>query len=599
MVVASQSLGELMSYPPYDSALPALPERSRLYPLEPVGVGTPYVECLTGYVARLAEAHCVTAAVLFGWELVPLIAEKWLKRERANRAMILASRFRPLARAMNGAGVTAADWVRVLESATTRMELKCLTVLTWAGVLSQRHLLRPTRAWCPACYWEWRDRRRVVYEPLLWALAAVRVCPVHHLPLRTRCERCDRELFHLASHSQPGYCHSCRGWLGIPPRDWLPMQEALTDDELRKQVLAATAIGELLATAPRLAHRPEKEVIARSTAACINRASVNGTIQSFSSTHRLPKQTIANWWRGDRLPSLDSLLPLCSSTDVSVLDFLTGNVATEAAEDRPAAGGRRMAEPRAAVPRARRDIDRAADGRVLRAALRENPPRSMVRVALGMGRQPSALAYQFPELCSAIVTRFEQYRRRAKLDDWAVAERALEAALADESHPCVAEVARWIRWKWTRLRRRFPELCRLVTERHRAHRQVLWLTVEALLKAALEEEPPPPMADIVTRSGYCETSLYARFPTLCRRIGERHVAYRKVLFERKRDDFAEEVRGVALAVLAEGVYPSVKRVEARLPRSVSLRSSKLGLEVLRRVREELGLDSRAEAATRF
>lgn len=35
-----------------------------LYNLEPIGIGTPYVEGLTSYIVRLADAHCVTTGTL-------------------------------------------------------------------------------------------------------------------------------------------------------------------------------------------------------------------------------------------------------------------------------------------------------------------------------------------------------------------------------------------------------------------------------------------------------------------------------------------------------------------------------------------------------
>ena len=45
---------------------PPIPPRSRLYALEPIGVGTALVESLSGYVARLAEAHSVSVGDFVG-----------------------------------------------------------------------------------------------------------------------------------------------------------------------------------------------------------------------------------------------------------------------------------------------------------------------------------------------------------------------------------------------------------------------------------------------------------------------------------------------------------------------------------------------------
>ena len=48
----------------WDLTAPVVPSRARFYPLEPIGVGTPLVEGLTGYLLRLAEAHAVSVAAL-------------------------------------------------------------------------------------------------------------------------------------------------------------------------------------------------------------------------------------------------------------------------------------------------------------------------------------------------------------------------------------------------------------------------------------------------------------------------------------------------------------------------------------------------------
>ena len=61
-----------ITYPSWDCALPGtLAERSYLYHLPPFGIGTMLVESLTGYIARLAEAHHVPTGVLLTREIHP------------------------------------------------------------------------------------------------------------------------------------------------------------------------------------------------------------------------------------------------------------------------------------------------------------------------------------------------------------------------------------------------------------------------------------------------------------------------------------------------------------------------------------------------
>lgn len=128
-----------------------MPARSRLSHLEPVGVGTGFVESLTSYSARLAAVHNVTHASLFGYEISPLIDRKHLRNSESklDRGALLAASFRTLVRAVNGTGVTARDYTSALEQLTERNNLCCLTMTTWADVLPHRNLLKPYKAWCP------------------------------------------------------------------------------------------------------------------------------------------------------------------------------------------------------------------------------------------------------------------------------------------------------------------------------------------------------------------------------------------------------------------------------------------------------------------
>ena len=95
----------------WDCTPPALPPRSRLYGLDPVGIGTPFVESLSGYVARLADAHAVSVGDMVGRELVafaskPLISfGRFMKQNRAT-----SHGFHAQAQAINGLGESSRTW---------------------------------------------------------------------------------------------------------------------------------------------------------------------------------------------------------------------------------------------------------------------------------------------------------------------------------------------------------------------------------------------------------------------------------------------------------------------------------------------------------
>src|SRR5947209_65670 len=63
--------------------------RSQLYQLEPIGIGSAGVESLTGYIARLADAHCVSVRSLLLDEVFPRFPHGfWTQGSRESRAAL-------------------------------------------------------------------------------------------------------------------------------------------------------------------------------------------------------------------------------------------------------------------------------------------------------------------------------------------------------------------------------------------------------------------------------------------------------------------------------------------------------------------------------
>ena len=67
----------------------------------------------------------------------------------------------------------------------SKQGLTALTMLSWAEVFPLFGLIRTDRAWCPCCLEEWRTSGRIIYEPLLWAVQAVKICVQHGCQLET------------------------------------------------------------------------------------------------------------------------------------------------------------------------------------------------------------------------------------------------------------------------------------------------------------------------------------------------------------------------------------------------------------------------------
>ena len=145
-------------------------------------------------------------------ELLPFIGRPHLADDR--NANLLMAFWRNETRALNGTRTLARNLVQGLEVLTGRRDLRFLTMLTWTEVLPRLHLQKCTRAWCPACFEEWRHAERAVYDPLVWTLAPVTVFPHHCQHLVTICPfaDCRRPSPWLSSRSRPGCCARCGRW---------------------------------------------------------------------------------------------------------------------------------------------------------------------------------------------------------------------------------------------------------------------------------------------------------------------------------------------------------------------------------------------------
>jgi len=116
----------LTVYPAWDLACPPIPPRSVLYRVPPIGLGTPDVESLTGYLARLAEAHGVSTRTLMVQVVLPLGGRTHLTKPFDNSLSAFWAR---AAHCFNGTGRLARDGVQAVAQLTGQPDLAALTCL--------------------------------------------------------------------------------------------------------------------------------------------------------------------------------------------------------------------------------------------------------------------------------------------------------------------------------------------------------------------------------------------------------------------------------------------------------------------------------------
>ncbi|GFE69212.1 TniQ family protein [Chroococcus sp. FPU101] len=224
-----------------------IPQRSRLFSLKPVGIGTLNTESLSSYLNRLAQEHCLTSQKLIMGEIAPLILINEDKSELLTKSvnhLLGNSDAKP---AINGMRQMTRQLVTVLEQLTMRQELHFLTLLSWKGLIYDRGLFRNNRAWCPCCLEEWKQEKKTIYEPLLWSFKDVEVCLSHKQRLVDECPHCGSSLPVIAKSSSSGFCSHCYQWLGI---------ETEGKEDIEKYRVNIQGIGELIALTPQLEYKP-------------------------------------------------------------------------------------------------------------------------------------------------------------------------------------------------------------------------------------------------------------------------------------------------------------------------------------------------------
>jgi hypothetical protein len=145
--------------------------------------------------------------------------------------------------AINGKRQTARNWVTLIERLSGQRSLSALTMLPWQSVVADMALLRRVRAWCPKCLAEQKREKRIIYEHLSWALAAVNVCADHEIKLQTKCPHCERTSSPLSGKLIPGRCSRCLRWLGNSSLGMSASQA--TDDQY--ELWVANQLGQLIA----------------------------------------------------------------------------------------------------------------------------------------------------------------------------------------------------------------------------------------------------------------------------------------------------------------------------------------------------------------
>lgn len=383
---------------------PSIPSRSQLYQLEPLGLRTPFTESLISFISRLAVAHCLPPGVLMERLLNPLV-------NKAHGGANLHKIY-PFTRALNGTGEMANSLVKALQTLTLHDNLYLLTMLPWFGLFPHRHLLRTDRAWCSACYQDWCCSKKVIYEPLLWSLEVVKVCPAHRQKLLYQCPHCYQKNYPLAWHSRPGFCSKCQEWLGVPLEVKASNQKELSEEELALEVWVVNTVGDFIASTPDLASDLTKDRIAKVFCIYVDHLA-QGSIAELARQLQIPKNTLWLWCKGVNRPTFTKLVEICFRLEVSLSSFLTEDASLKRCQEIKLLPVKRQSISRADA----KPLDLQEIKLHLEKILSDDkqPYPSLEQVARTLGRDRRTIIRHLPELCRAIAARYLHQRQAGKL----------------------------------------------------------------------------------------------------------------------------------------------------------------------------------------
>ena len=185
--------------------------RAVLYGRTPVGLGTPLVESLTGFLSRVSFARALLITNVLHFLVRPLVPDGFL-RPRTDLSRFLAQ----TAVCYDGLGLPARTVVPALERLTGVPDLALHTCLPWAGLLSRQSpgaVRYARKRWCARCLSDWHRDGVEPWDPLLWRLAPVVRCPIHRTPLSERCPACGHTVNLVTQRVPPGHCEHCGAML--------------------------------------------------------------------------------------------------------------------------------------------------------------------------------------------------------------------------------------------------------------------------------------------------------------------------------------------------------------------------------------------------
>jgi len=363
-------------------------EPTFLYPLEPIGIGTPFVEGLASYLTRLSAAHMLPPSAMLREVIVPHLPPN-LGRNFNNtigRQSVITN--------MNGIRGEAKTMVEILERLTGRSNLAMLTMLPFSNILARYELQDMDNSWCPYCLEQQRASGQPVHYHLFWSLRVAKFCPLHSSRLWQSCPHCKSVQPIIGSRSVNGYCYKCQTWLGIGPNG------------IRKAVSAGKTnfFVRLFVWQYTVGQKRKRQSFPSMLEYLIGHHVKKKNVASVAKLLQLPTSIIEALLANKMLPALGMVLWIGRVFKIDPFDILTKTGEEMAAKDQEEA-----AKTNHIIFDLNRIDWKQLEGLLMDVASGRASAMKLEDIARVYRCPASELSKRFPEHCCGIAKRFDQF----------------------------------------------------------------------------------------------------------------------------------------------------------------------------------------------
>jgi hypothetical protein len=397
-----------------------LSTRSRLYPLEPRGLGSFMKEGLISYITRLSEAHCIEVGTLVSYECSSNFGVPRIYSYHSNKVM---STFYKDATSINGFGSISLEMEKAIKKLTLRSDIEEMNLNKWVFIPRNKSIVKRYKHWCSQCYSEWKEAGVPIYDPLIWSINLLKICPVHKTLLQTSCPKCFREIPIIHHRSMISHCIYCFNSLITN----IENQATMSEEEQLFQEWLSESLGSMLVC--------EKEFVDTTSICnslkmfrekyCENNDRVFSRVLLIENKRR----QLNAYCRGAAAPHFNLLLWFCYILGVKLVDICTGGEFTQNGRD--SNDSLHDFKKYFMIENKWSKIDKVLVREKLQKYYTCYPPRSFKSISRELNVEESYLRKSFPKEAKFLSTKFRKFREAQKIENLQMQKNLMEKVIDD------------------------------------------------------------------------------------------------------------------------------------------------------------------------